>query len=65
MWKEKDGVATIVYYGKLWRIKEERNGLRTRDELGSQLRIGKVLAPHNSYSKTVPLIEWVKSNVIY
>jgi len=26
----------------------------------SQLRMGKVLAPHGARHKTVPLIEWVK-----
>ena len=64
--KERDGVATIIYYGKLWKTKKRIwKSLRTRDELGSRLRVGKVLAPHSACPKTVPLIKLAKSNVVY
>jgi len=38
--------------------KRKMNDLRTRDELGSQLRMEKVLAPHSACPKIVYLIEW-------
>jgi len=42
----------------LWKTKKRiRKGLRTRDELGSRLRVGKVLALHSACPKTVPLIK--------
>jgi len=63
--KERDGVATIVYYGELRKTnKRIRKGLRTGDELKSRLRVGKVLTPHSACPKTIPLIKWGKSNVV-
>jgi len=43
---------------KTWKTKKRiRKGLRTRDELGSRLRMGKVLAPHSACPKIIPLIK--------
>jgi len=42
-------------YGKL--KKRKSNDLQTRDEFESRLRVGKVLAPHSTCPKTVPLIK--------
>jgi len=60
MWwslNEKDGVTTIVYYGKLWKTKKkEKDDLQNKEGLKSLLLVGKVLAPS---------MEWIQLNVVY
>jgi len=59
--KKNRGVATVVYYGKLWKtIKKSKVCEKLEFGSGSRLRVGKVLAPHNARPKTIPLIKCAK-----
>ena len=60
--KENIGVTTIVYYGNLLK-NLKRIVFETKFGFGSQLRVGKVLAPHNACLKTIPsLIKCARQN---
>jgi len=42
-WKERYGVATIIYYGKLWKSIKRRKWFANQRWV--RLRVGKVLVP--------------------
>jgi len=61
-WKKEFEVATIVYFGKLWKNQKDKTRYAKKPDFGSEsrLRVGKVLAPHIVRPKTVPLIKYAK-----
>jgi len=60
-----NGVTTIAFLWENYRkTKNKKKAYEPNLRFGSRLRVGKVSAPHNARPKTIPLIKWIKINVV-